>query len=242
MFLLSQTNNFIKTDDFILNEIFNEPQKEGIGYFVKKNSTDIVRIYAFDKNKKIFANITSLKGDFDKNKKNKNYFTILDREKIMSNPHVYIKEKDIIENIYSLINQEFIQDYVLFNEIDEVNSDNNNYNHFELKYFLKSKISSQYANIQMIDVPDIYPQNASIYVRETNIYPLTIKKGSGDFSIELSDESLAKYNYDKNSRKLYITPMRQGILIIKVIDNQLGTGFNYETLRNQKYFIFKWHK
>ena len=108
------------------------------------------------------------------------------------------------------LNQEFIQDYVLFNEIDEVSSDiNNNYNHFELKYFLKSKISSQYANIQMIDVPEIYPQNASIYVRETNIYPLTIKKGSGDFSIELSDESLAKYNYDKNSRKLYITPMRQ---------------------------------
>ena len=230
MFLLSQTNNFIKTDDFILNEIFNEPQKEGIGYFVKKNSTDIVRIYAFDKNKKIFANITSLKGDFDRNKKNKNYFSILEREKIIANPHVYIKDKDIIENIYSLINQEFIQDYVLFNEIDEVSSDiNNNYNHFELKYFLKSKISSQYANIQMIDVPEIYPQNASIYVRETNIYPLTIKKGSGDFSIELNDESLAKYNYDKNSRKLYITPMRQGILIIKVIDNQLGTGFNYET-------------
>ena len=81
----------------------------------------------------------------------------------------------------------------------------------------------------MIDVPEIYPQNASIYVRETNVYPLTIKKGSGDFSIELNDKTLAKYNYDKNSRKLYITPLRQGILIIKVIDNQLGTGFNYET-------------
>ena len=81
----------------------------------------------------------------------------------------------------------------------------------------------------MIDIPEIYPQNASIYVRETNIYPLTIIKGSGDFSIELNDETLANYNYDKNSRKLYITPLRQGILIIKIIDNQLGTGFNYET-------------
>ena len=40
---------------------------------------------------------------------------------------------------------------------------------------------------------------------------------------------MAKYNYDKNNRKLYITPLRKGILIIKVIDNQLGTGFNYET-------------
>ena len=227
MYLLSQTNNFIKTDDFILNEIFNEPQKSGISYFVKKNSTDIVRIYGFDKNKKIFANITSLKGNFDMNKKNKNYFTILDREKVISNPHIYLKENDVIDNIYSLINQEFIQDYILFNEI-ESNSENNN-NNFQLKYYLKNKINSHYANIQMIDVPEIYPRNASIYVYETNIFPLTIEKGSGDFTIQLNDESLAKYNYDKNNRKLYITPLRQGILIIKVIDNQLGTGFNYET-------------
>jgi len=105
MYLLSQTNNFVKTDDFILNEIFNEPQKKGISYFVKKNSSDILRTYAFDKNKKIFANITSLKGYFDINKKNKNYFSILDREQVVANPHLYLKESDIIENIYSLINQ-----------------------------------------------------------------------------------------------------------------------------------------
>ena len=226
MYLLSQTNNFIKTDDFILNEIFNEPQKGGISYFVKKNSTDIIRIYAFDNNKKIFANITSLQGNFDINKKNKNYFSILDREKILSNPNNYIKDGEVIENIYSLVNQEFIQDYVLFNEIE---SETDNDNKFGLKYYLKNQINNQYVNIQMIDVPEIYPQNASIFVREANIYPLTIKKGSGDFTIQLSDETLAKYNYDKNSRKLYITPLRQGILIVKVIDNQLGTGFNYET-------------
>ena len=39
---------------------------------------------------------------------------------------------------------------------------------------------------------------------------------------------MAKFNYDKNNRKLFITPLKQGILIVKVIDNQLGTGFNYE--------------
>ena len=226
MYLLSQTNNFVKTDDFILNEIFNEPQKKGISYFVKKNSSDILRTYAFDKNKKIFANITSLKGYFDINKKNKNYFSILDREQVVANPHLYLKESNVIENIYSLINQEFIQDYILFNEI-EPNIENNN--NFELKYFLKNKINDHYVNIQMIDVPEIYPKNASIYVYETNIFPLTIEKGSGDFTIQLNDETLAKYNYDKNNRKLYITPLRKGILIIKVIDNQLGTGFNYET-------------
>ncbi len=38
----------------------------------------------------------------------------------------------------------------------------------------------------MIDVP----QNVFIYVSDTNIYPLIIKKGSGDFSIKLSDETL----------------------------------------------------
>ena len=225
MYLLSQTNNFIKTEDFTLNEIFNEPQRGGIDYFVKKNSSEIIRIYAFDKNKKMFTNITSLKGDFDKNKKNKNYFNILEREKILSNPSSYIQDNEVIEYIYSLINQEFIQDYILFNDIDE----NANNNKFELKYNLKYKTNSQYANIQMIDIPEIYPQNASIYVRDTNIFPLNIKKGSGDFSIQLSDESLAKYNYDKNSRILYITPQREGILVVKIIDNQLGTGFNYET-------------
>ena len=230
MYLLSQTNNFIKTDDFILNEIFNEPQKGGINYFVKKNSSDIIRLYAFDKdNKKIFSNITSLKGNFDINKKNKNYFSILNRDKVVENPHLYIKDKDVIENIYSLINQEFIQDYILFNEIVENKENHINNNKFELKYYLKNKINNQYINIQMIDIPEIYPKNISIYVYETNIYPLIIKKGSGDFSIQLSDETLAKYNYDKNNRKIYITPLRQGILIVKVIDNQLGTGFNYET-------------
>ena len=47
-------------------------------------------------------NITRLKGDFDKNKNNSNYFSILDREKIVANPNNYIKDKDIIDNIYSL--------------------------------------------------------------------------------------------------------------------------------------------
>ncbi len=47
-------------------------------------------------------NITRLKGDFDKNKNNRHYFSILDREKIVANPNNYIKDKDIIDNIYSL--------------------------------------------------------------------------------------------------------------------------------------------
>ena len=224
MFLLSQTNNFLKTDDFILNEIFNDPQKKGIEYFIKKNSSDIIRIYAFDQDKKIFSNITSLRGYFEKNKKDKNFFDILEKDKIINNPNSYIKDKEIIENIFAIDNQEFIQDYILFNQKTE----NSKQNKFELKYNLKNNINNQYIYLQMIDVPEIYPQNASVYVRENNKYPLTIEKGSGDFSIQLSDDNLAKYNYDKNNRKLYITPLKPGILIVKVIDNQLGTGFNYE--------------
>ena len=224
MYLLSQTNNLIKSDDFTLNEIFNEPQKKGIEYFIKNNSSDIVRIYAFDKDKRIFSNITSLRGDFEKTKKNRNNFDILEKDKILENPSKYIKDKDIIENIYSNDNQEFIQNYIYFTDAKEYQ----NNNEFELKYKLKNNIKDQYINIKMIDVPEIYPTNASVYVRESNIYPLSIIKGSGDFSIKLSDDNLATFNYDKNNRKLYITPLRQGILIIKVIDNQLGTGFNYE--------------
>ena len=221
LFLLSQTNNFLKTDDFILNEIFNVPQKKGIEYFVKKNSTDIARIYGFSKENRIFSNISSLKGDYDKKKPY--FFKILEKDNILKYPTSYIKDKEIIENIYSIDDQEFIQDYILFENIDISNQ-----NKFELKYNLKKNINNQYLYLQMIDVPEIYPQNASVYVREDNIYPLSIEKGSGDFSFKLSDENLAKYNYDKNYRKLFITPLKQGILIVKVIDNQLGTGFNYE--------------
>ena len=127
-------------------------------------------------------NSTSLKGDFDKIKNNRNYFSILDREKIVANPNNYIKDKDIIDNIYPLNNQEFIQEYVLFNEI--INADiSANYNKFELKFNL---INNKFANFKMIDVP----QNVFIYVSDTNIYPLIIKKGSGDFSIKLSEETL----------------------------------------------------
>ena len=225
MFLLSQTNNFLKTDDFILNEIFNEPQKKGIEYFIKKNSSDIVRIYGFDQNKRIFANITSLRGSFEKNKKDKNFFDVLEKNKILESPTTYIKDKEIIENIYAIDDQEFIQNYILFNDKSENLNQNSKY---ELKYNLKNNINNQYIYLQMIDVPEIYPQNVSIYVRESNKYPLSILKGSGDFTIKLSDENLAKYNYDRTNRKLYITPLKQGILIVKVIDNQLGTGFNYE--------------
>ena len=221
LFLLSQTNNFLKTDDFILNEIFNDPQKKGIEYFVKKNSTDIARIYAFSKEKRIFANISSLRGNYEKKKQE--FFKILEKDKIVKYPTDYIKDKEIIENVYSIDNQEFIQDYILFENIDISKQ-----NKFELKYNLKNNINNQYIYLQMIDVPEIYPQNASVYVREDNIYPLSIEKGSGDFSFKLSDENLAKFNYDKNNRKLFITPLKQGILIVKVIDNQLGTGFNYE--------------
>ena len=134
-------------------------------------------IYAFDKNKKLFTNITNLKGDFDKNKNNRNYFSILDREIIFANPNNYIKDKDVINNIYSLNNQEFIQEYVLFNEI--INTDNSaNCNKLELKYNLRYKINNKFADIKMIDIPEIYPQSESIYVSDINIYPLTIKKVS----------------------------------------------------------------
>ena len=214
MYLLSQTNNFLKIDDFILNEIFNEPQKKGIEYFVKKNSSDIARIYAFDKDKKIFANITSLRGDFEKNKKNKNFFTILEKDKILKMPSDYIKDKEIVDNIYAIDNQEFIQNYVFFE-----NKENSDQNKFELKYNLKNNINNQNVFIQLIDIPEIYPQNVSLYVRKHNIYPLTITKGSGDFTFKLSDENLAKYNYDKTNRKLLITPLKQGI------DNTIKTRY-----------------
>ena len=194
---------------------------------MKKNSSDIIRIYAFDKNKKIFSNITSVRGELEKTKLNKEKFDEIEKDKILQHPSSYFKDKEIIENVYSQDNQEFIQTYVSFNDKTEVS--NNNKDIFELKYNLRKKINDHYVNIHMIDVPEIYPKNASIYVRESNVFPLSIIKGSGDFTIQLSDDKLARYNYDKNNRKLYITPLKEGILIIKVIDNQLGTGFNYET-------------
>ena len=218
LFLLSQTYTLINMDDFSLNEIFKDPQKKGIEYFIRKNSTDILRIYGFDSNKKIFVNMTNTKGNWEKNNKNNKYFDIINKDLVKNSPNSYIKDKSIVSYIYSDNNQEFIQDYIKFNDYSST---------FNLRYILKNKID-HFCTIHMIDLPEMYPENATIYLREDNIFPLNVIKGSGDFNIELSDDSLASYNYDKNSRKIYLKPLKQGILTLKLKDNQLGSSYNYE--------------
>ena len=80
----------------------------------------------------IFINLsfTSLRGDFEKTKKNRNNFDILEKNKILENVSKYIKDKDIIENIYSNDNQEFIRNYIYFTDAKVYR----NNNEFELKY------------------------------------------------------------------------------------------------------------
>ena len=218
LFLLSQTYTLIEANDFSLNEIFNDPQKKGIEYFIKKNSTDILRIYGFDSNKIIFVNMTNTRGSWDKNYKDSKYFDIIKKDLVKKSPNSYIKDKNIISYIYSDNNQEFIQDYVKFNDYAST---------FNLRHKLVNKVE-HFCTIHMIDLPEMYPENATVYLREDNIFPLNVIKGSGDFNIELSDDSLASFNYDRNNRKIYLKPLKQGILIIKVKDNQLGKSYNYE--------------
>ena len=83
-----------------------------------------------------------------------------------------------INNDITKGSNEFIQDLIHFKDL--ILS-------FDLKYFLKSDLKSHYVHINIIDLPEIYPINSTIYVRREKYFELSIINGSGDFDIYLSD-------------------------------------------------------
>ena len=198
IFLVGQSKNFLYNN--INDYIFNIYQKNGIEYFIKKNSTETLRVYAFDSKKRIFSNITMLKGYWKKEQK---FFEIIP----------FNKYDKYINNDITKGSNEFIQDLIHFKDL--ILS-------FDLKYFLKSDLKSHYVHINIIDLPEIYPINSTIYVRREKYFELSIINGSGDFDIYLSDNSIASFIYDSNKRIIYLKPIKEGILFVNVHDKYLS--------------------
>ena len=198
IFLIGQSKNFLnnKINDYI----FNIYQKNGIEYFVNKNSTEVIRVYAFDSNKRIFSNITVLKGYWKKEQKFFEIIPINKYDKYLNN--------DITKG-----SNEFIQDLIHFKDLIVS---------FDLKYFIRDESKSHYVHINIIDLPQIYPLNSTIYVRREKDFELSIINGSGDFDIYLSDNSIASFIYDSNKRIIYLKPIKEGIVFINVHDKYLS--------------------
>ena len=200
IFLLGQYNNFQNVHNF-----FEIPQKP-VQYYVKKNSTDIIRIYAFDSHKRLFSNITSFFGKF---------LPIPNSYEII-NPINYDKYE--IKNIIMDNSFEYIQEILYFHNI---------YSKFNLIYQLKHKLLEHYCTINIIDLPEIEPKNATLYVNENNYLDLSILRGSGKFEVFLNDPSLASFSYDSNTKKIRLVPKKKGIVFVNVRDNELGINNNY---------------
>ena len=201
IFLLGQYNNYQNVQN-----IFEIPQKPGTQYYVKKNSTDIIRVYAFDSHKRLFSNITSFSGKF---------YQVPNSYEII-NPVNY--DKYDIKNIITDNSFEYIQEILYFHNI---------YSKFNLVYQLKSRILEHYCTINIIDLPEIEPKNATLYVNENNYLDLNILRGSGNFEVFLSDSSLATFMYDSNLKKIRLFPKKSGIVFVNVRDLELGKNNNY---------------
>ena len=196
IYFLSQKENTILP----MYSIF---QRAGIDYYEKVNTTDILRVYAFDERKRMFSNITMLHGIWtalsvndDKEKFDKYYEILNDKQ---------IAKYGINDISYS---HEFLQNVVLFKHTSK----------FYFKYSMKSDIISHYATINIIDRPTIVPENATLYIRDTEPFELEIKGGSGKFEVSLSDSSLSSYTYDSYEKKIKILPTQKGILRVFVKD------------------------
>ena len=198
IYLIGQSKNFLRTG--INNYIFGIYQKNGIEYFVNKNSTEVLRVYAFDSHKRIFSNITTLKGYWNKDSNN---FGI-----IPENKYDKYNNNDITKG-----SNEFIQDLIHFKQL--ISS-------FDIKYFIRDESKSHYARINVIDLPEIYPSNATIYVRRESDFELQIIHGSGDFDIYLNDNSIASFTYDSTKRIIYLRPIKEGIVFVNVHDKYLS--------------------
>ena len=199
-----------------LNEVFSVPQKGGLEYFEKKNNIEIVRVYAFDDNKRIFVNVTSIQGEWSQRdlSGSEKFFKMLNEKEY----EIYIRTTTGNEkfSLYpSNLNSEYFYSYILFENI---------VGKFDLIYTSKNK-ESNFVTINLIDYPSLTPANSTLYLTANNSLELTVLNGSGNFEISSSDDSLATYSYSEVDRKIKIVPAKQGILYLYLKDNKINNNY-----------------
>jgi hypothetical protein len=191
--------------------IYDIPQSKGIVYYERINTVDIARVYAFDENKRMFFNITSLAGHWIK----ENAFSLVsDSELTEYSKNFPELEANINKNYYP----EFIHSNIKFANFTT---------QFDLTYVTNNQIS-HYATIQVIDIPILVPQNQTLYYYYTNFADLKIEGGSGDYKYELSDNLLVKDDY--SNRVIRLKPKSEGVLRIRLRDNKIPVDHQVEAI------------
>ena len=211
--LKNQNSHFMHENQ--LNDVFSVPQKGGLEYFEKKNNLEVVRVYAFDDNRRIFVNITSIQGEWTQRElTGTGEFYKLMSEKEYNK---YIRQatgdnKYISDKSYSSY-PEYFHSFVLFG---------NRVGKFDLIYTSKNK-ESNYATINLIDFPTLTPNNSTLYFSGDNSLDISVQFGSGDFEITLNDNSLASFTF--SDRKIKVVPLKQGVLYVYLKDNKINNNF-----------------
>jgi hypothetical protein len=179
------------------SSIYDIPQKKGLVYFERLDTTDIVRLYAFDDNKRMFFNITSIIGNWVED----NSFTVV--------PDNRVSEIHELEPFIPRNHPEYIHAAVKFANFTSTS---------DLTYITKQGLS-HYATIHIINLPYLVPSNQTLYL-SADFAEIKVEGGSGDFTYELNDLNLAKDEY--RNRNIRIKPKEEGMLKIRLKDNKIS--------------------
>ncbi len=203
IFLLDDTiYNAEKQTEKRVVDIFSVEQRRKIDYYVQKQGTERFRVYAFDSYKRMFFNITNLKGhwevEYDKHNLSENQINRI-KQMIVGQSRVYT-------------NPEFIHRKIKFSDFNAV---------FTLTYRIEKTLSQEII-INLLDLPVIEPENATLFLTDNHHMVLSIKHGSGDFDVTYSDFDIANSHFHKNENIVKVYPRKKGILQVTVRDKKLS--------------------
>jgi hypothetical protein len=177
--------------------IYDIPQTKGIVYYERLDTIDIARVYAFDENKRMFFNITSITGGWTESSS----YALVDDTKENPALDIYTPSKGHPEYIHSIMK---FANYTTT---------------FDLTYETRRGLS-HHATIHIINLPYLVPSNQTLYYSYVNFADIKVAGGSGDFNYELSDLNIAKDEY--GDRNIRIKPMTEGTLRIRLRDNKIS--------------------
>ena len=94
----------------------------------------------------------------------------------------------------------------------------------------KKNILTDKLIVKVINKIAIFPQKVMLYNDIDNSFELTIKFGSGDFSVTTNCSGIISISHLTHERKIQIKPLNQGFVQIKVEDLSLQSNFDTATI------------
>ena len=199
----------ILSQESITEPMFEVFQQPGITYYIQRNSTEIIRVYAFDKQRRLISIMDSINKVFNtkQNKLSTDYF----KEVKESERYLYGMNKHYEQS------REFIQSIIHFKDIEST---------FDLNVEMEHLWGQHHANIHLIGLPTITPCNGTIYVYDPQPFELTIKGGSGYYEVFPNNNYLADVEYVQDTQTIYVKPKQMGTLVVNVRDKFLSSYNN----------------